>query len=854
MESKLIHNYQDDQDDEDTPDILPEDAEWSLAKQCLSVFLIEVYQCRFCSSFNSTQKVTVTGHLKEKHLAEWQILTDVNNVSLVDKGSQSNPVNQEDLEEMVERELTDDQLRIPDQSPNQRVAILVQHSSVERSSDSHIDGTETFDRICETNVTKSPEQSAEAGEKSINTPENGKGKQEVGKRKKKPGRPKKERQLSPEGDGQTSQLKRDVGHELTESACLKDLTDLSRERPTRPGLRGNRKPKVFKDYVVSRLSKRKNEDVKQGEEETSDYEHADPEDVEPEAPETEDVEPKDVEPKLQFQCDKCDFHTSREYSLQIHLRNVHHFAMKKPKCPLCFRRFGSHRGLKRHRQFNNCRPQTKRTDMTDITGGEKLKCDQCDYQSPSLIGLKIHNRIHGQRQERRFPCDLCSKTFTSLKGVQSHQRFRCSHLHNRKKSPTRAHTFQCTDCKIVCKNRKVLLEHMSTHSLIRSHKCHKCSKTYKTSTSLYRHVQKHKSIFLACTQCNFKTQWKSSLKNHVNTKHNGKESLEYFKCSQCEFKTKSKFYIKRHENTHSDDRPFICEICGKSLKTETVLKIHMETHQDHKYPCAECDFVAKSRVSLYGHRLVHTSREQMRYKCDQCDWAGKRKNELKMHYRKHFTAKLYQCGHCGKSYKHNHGLTRHLKEKHFLYSRRLSAPEGGLASEDEPIDIHVLNSIQVEDTCITPSKQISIQINSEHLRETQLLQEAQEDHHQALLQDQESLQAQAGIMNSIHVTHIIQTSQEEMAQVQDDSDFSHSTGDDDSRVVSQIVKQYQIIHDSQDIDHPEDNLNQDECTLEDHVIQQSNVAMTSVPVAQFYEITTTDVTGDMSHDQNQLSC
>ncbi len=125
MESKLIYNYdQDDQYEEDSASspqgILPEDAEWSLAKQCLSVFLIEVYQCRFCSSFNSTQKATVTDHLKEKHFTEWQILREVrNDVSVVDGGSQTNPLNQEDLEQMVERELIVGQHKQPDKSRNQ---------------------------------------------------------------------------------------------------------------------------------------------------------------------------------------------------------------------------------------------------------------------------------------------------------------------------------------------------------------------------------------------------------------------------------------------------------------------------------------------------------------------------------------------------------------------------------------------------------------------------------------------------------------------------------------------------------------------------------------------------------------
>ncbi len=689
----------------------------------------------------------------------------------------------------------------------QRLVTAVQDSSVVRLSDSHFGGTETTTstRIFKTDLTEIPEQSAEAGEKSTNTAElneiipfeNGKRKRGVGKRKRKPGRPK-TGQLSSRCGGLTSQSERDAGHEVSESAFLNDLLDLSEESPTRSGLRGNRKPKVFKDYVVDNFSMRNSSSVdnlggvKQEEEETSDYE--------------------DLEPELAFQCEECDFQTSTKSSLQIHLRSIHHIALKKPKCPLCFRRFVSHRGLKRHRQFNNCRgrPETGQTDgeVSDRDmGEEKFKCNQCDYNSSSLIGLKIHSHIHEERQQRSFSCKLCSKTFVSLKGVALHQRLRCSFLHKRRKNPKRKF-YQCTHCGRTCKNRKVLLEHMSTHSDIRSCKCNLCPKTYKTKTSLHRHLQKHRDIFHFCDQCDFKTQWKSSLKTHVNMMHAGEESTEFFKCSHCEYKTKNKFYLKHHENTHSDDRPFVCEICGKASKTQLVHNAHMETHKNCEYPCSKCDYVGRTKMAIYSHQLVHMSRDQMSYKCEQCNWAGKRKIELKMHYRKHSTARLYHCGHCGKSYKHNHGLTRHLKEKHLLDSPEHLSDLEGLASKDEQNDVHDLNSAQVRE--IIASRRINLEVNSQHLGEAQLLQEVQ-DAHEASALDQESLQAQASILNSIHVSHIIQSAQGEITQVQGASDISHSTGVDGSRVVSQIVKQYQIIQDSQVIDHPDENLNQDEC-------------------------------------------
>ena len=589
---------------------------------------------------------------------------------------------------------------------------------------------------------------------------------------------------------------------------------------SRPGLRGNtnRKPKVFKDYVVGNTPKilSLSGDKPDGEEPVDEVEMSENEEL--------------PEPKQAFQCDECDFQTSSASSLKVHLRKNHNVVLRKHKCPMCFRHFVSDRGLQRHRKLKMCMG-TPEVDKT-VEGEEQLKCDQCEYKASTVSGLKIHRHKHNKRQGKLFTCNLCSKKFTSVQGVDAHQRLRCLSLH--KKNPKVLKVYHCDECGRPCKDKKRLMDHLASHSHIRSHKCDLCPKTYKTMGTLLRHRRKHQDKFHHCSECDFKTRWPTSLKAHFTTVHSVDNRI-FLDCPHCPYKTKNKFYLKRHVELHSDDRPFICEICGKASKSEVVLKVHLETHQDSEYPCSKCDYIGKTRMAIYSHRLVHLPREQMNYKCEHCSWVGKRKSELRMHYRKHSSLKLFQCGHCGKSYKHKHALTRHLREKHIIAnSEHLSALEE-LASEAEH-DV-VLNNVQE----IIDGGQINIQVNPQHLEDAQLLHSSQNS---AL--DQESLEAQSSILNGI--SHIIQSTQvAEDGQPIPFTPIIHNSADmEGSKVVSQIVQRYQIIQDSHVIE--QGDVNPEDRVLTHQVIQHPNVTMTSLPVAQFFEITTTDGTGE-SHIQ-----
>ena len=85
----------------------------------------------------------------------------------------------------------------------------------------------------------------------------------------------------------------------------------------------------------------------------------------------------------------------------------------------------------------------------------------------------------------------------------------------------------------------------SNETMAGRHLCIMCLKTFMTSGGLY----KHKKIA-----------------------HGRTEDL--IPCPECDNKFVTQSALKRHISKHSTDRPFICQICGKSYKTKYALNSH----------------------------------------------------------------------------------------------------------------------------------------------------------------------------------------------------------------------------------------------------------------------------------------
>ena len=171
-----------------------------------------------------------------------------------------------------------------------------------------------------------------------------------------------------------------------------------------------------------------------------------------------------------------------------------------------------------------------------------------------------------------------------------------------------------------CAFTTVRLSHLRRHEIIHSSSLHSCSKCkYKTSNKklLSRHLRiKHgeqdhreKPKLLPCAICDYSTTkpylYQRHLKMHMPAEFNedGELQASSYQCPHCPYKSSRKEHYARHfTNVHTNRRPYLCDLCGKSFKRPDALRQHKVTHldktnRDYPFKCPTCMKGFRSQVS-----------------------------------------------------------------------------------------------------------------------------------------------------------------------------------------------------------------------------------------------------------------
>ncbi|KAM5228190.1 zinc finger protein 646 [Ctenodactylus gundi] len=120
----------------------------------------------------------------------------------------------------------------------------------------------------------------------------------------------------------------------------------------------------------------------------------------------------------------------------------------------------------------------------------------------------------------------------------------------------------------------------------------------------------------------------------------------------------------------SSERPFTCEVCGRSYKHAGSLINHRQSHQTGHFGCQACSKGFSNLMSLKNHRRIHA--DPRRFHCSECGKAFRLRKQLASHQRVHIerhgsgaTQKLtredrpFPCGQCGQTYRHAASLLSH---------------------------------------------------------------------------------------------------------------------------------------------------------------------------------------------------
>ncbi|EDV94728.1 zinc finger protein weckle [Drosophila grimshawi] len=224
--------------------------------------------------------------------------------------------------------------------------------------------------------------------------------------------------------------------------------------------------------------------------------------------------------------------------------------------------------------------------------------------------------------------------------------------------------------------------------------CSWCGKLYHNRASYLKHLRLvcrkteqrpklDKNTF--CELCNKTLSSAAALKLHREGMH---ENAKPFVCDHCGKQLKTKTALNEHKLVHTEDRPFSCTICKAGFKNRARLKVHYQIHEEPSYVCNICGKKLQTQRTWNMHKLVHS--EERKFKCDVCGALFKRSKTLKTHLLSHTGLRPYICNYCGQTFACNANCRAHKLKKH---SQELKKEEGaGLSSR---LSVPTLDELRV---------------------------------------------------------------------------------------------------------------------------------------------------------------
>ncbi|XP_077335981.1 PR domain zinc finger protein 15 isoform X2 [Lithobates pipiens] len=198
--------------------------------------------------------------------------------------------------------------------------------------------------------------------------------------------------------------------------------------------------------------------------------------------------------------------------------------------------------------------------------------------------------------------------------------------------------------------RRKFVRQLGDHK--RVFQCNVCSKVFRNSSNLSRHIRSHGDKLFKCEECSKLFSRKESLKQHVSYKHSKNESdAEYrYRCAICEKSFRLEAFLEFH-NCRTDDKSFQCEMCYRFFSTNSNLSKHKKKHGEKKFACEVCNKLFYRRDVMLEHQRRHlegvrrVKRESIQQATD---------NSIK--YRKEPSA----CPVCGKMFSCRSNMNKHL--------------------------------------------------------------------------------------------------------------------------------------------------------------------------------------------------
>lgn len=251
--------------------------------------------------------------------------------------------------------------------------------------------------------------------------------------------------------------------------------------------------------------------------------------------------------------------------------------------------------------------------------------------------------------------------------------------------------FRCPRCDKLLKHSKCLAMHMKMVHRDPSLKfdCDQCAKNFSTEKRLEHHkrihLPKEERQRYPCPYCDNMFMSRNGVALHIQTIHTQEKP---FVCEECGKPFTTNHALKEHKVAHTDERPFQCLQCPKRFKNPQALKLHTDIHDGTEYICPICGQRLNTKKTLNRHMVVHS--DVKKYKCQYCGNEYKRAKALKDHLILHTGLHPYSCPFCERTFVNGSNFRSHKLKMHPEELAALAA--SGL--EEQPVNLPKLHQLQ----------------------------------------------------------------------------------------------------------------------------------------------------------------